>query len=96
MHKIPWDFELQMDHFIPVRRPDLEIPPLQRTCRRVDFAVHWTTIEENKKSDKYLDLARDLKCLWNMRVKMIPVVIGTLGSVRKDLGKELEALEIGG
>ncbi len=45
---------------------------------------------------KYLDLARELKKLWNMKVTIIPIVIGAFGSVTKGLLKGLENLEVGG
>ena len=48
------------------------------------------------KRDKYLDLARELKKLWNMKVTIIPLVIGTFGMVTKGLLKDLEDLEVGG
>ena len=32
-----------------------------------------------EKIDKYLDLARELKNLSNMRVKVIPIIVGMLG-----------------
>ena len=39
-HKILWDFEIQTDHLISARRPDLMIvKKKKRTCRIVDFAV---------------------------------------------------------
>ena len=39
-HKILWDFEIQIDHPIPFRRPDLIlIHKKKRTCHQVDFAV---------------------------------------------------------
>ena len=40
-----------------------------------------------------MDLARELKKLWNMKVKVIPIVVGT---VPKGLEKGLESLEIRG
>ena len=46
--------------------------------------------------DKYLDLARELKKLWNMRVTVIPMIIGALGTVPKGLVRRLEELEVGG
>ena len=46
--------------------------------------------------DKYLDLARELKKLWNMKVTIIPIVIGPFGTVTKGLLKGLEDLEVGG
>ena len=40
-HKLLWDFDIQMDHLISARRPDLIIinNKKKRTCRIVDFAV---------------------------------------------------------
>ena len=49
-----------------------------------------------KKKDKYLDLARDLKKLWNMQMTIIAIVIGAFGTVTKGLLKGLEDLEVGG
>ena len=65
----------------------------------MDFAVladHRIKLKECKKKDKYLDLARELKKLWNMKVTIVPIVIGAFGTVTKGLLKGLEDLEIGG
>ena len=65
----------------------------------VDFAVpadHRIKLEEFEKKDKYLDLARELKKLWNMQVTIIPIVIGAFGTLTKVLLKGLEDLEVGG
>ena len=48
------------------------------------------------KEGKYLDLARQLKKLWNMQVTIIPILIGAFGTVTKGLLKRLEDLEVGG
>ena len=53
-------------------------------------------INNNNNSDNYLDLARELKKLWNMQVTIIPIVIGDFGTVTKGLLKGLEELEVGG
>ena len=53
-------------------------------------------LKENEKKDKYLDLARELKKTWNMKVTFIPIVIGALGTVTKGLLKGLEDSEIRG
>ena len=34
----------------------------------------------------YLNLARELKKLWNIKVTIIPIVIGAFGTVTKGLG----------
>ena len=59
-------------------------------------ADHRIKLKECEKKDKYLDLARELKKLWNMKVTVIPVVIGAFGTVTKGLLKGLEELEVGG
>ena len=39
-HKLLWDFNIQTDHLIPARKPDLIIiNKKERTCKTVDFAV---------------------------------------------------------
>ena len=43
---------------------------------------------------KYLDLARELKKLWNIKVTIVPIVIGAFGTITKRLSKSLEDLEI--
>ena len=53
-------------------------------------------LEESEKKDKYLDLARELKKLWNMKVIIVPIVTGTLGTITKGLLKGLGDLEVGG
>ena len=45
-------------------------------------------LQESEKKDKYLDLARELKKLWNMKVTIVPITKGLL--------KGLEDLEVGG
>ena len=70
----------------------------KKICKIVDFSVpadHRIKLKECEKRDKYLDLARELKKLWNMKVTIIPIVIGAFGTVTKGLLKGLEDLEVG-
>ena len=67
-HKLLWDFDVQTDHLISARRPDLIIINKQKKkkkiCKIVDFAVpadHRIKLTEYEKKDKYIDLARELK-----------------------------------
>ena len=65
----------------------------------VDFAVladQRLKLKESEKKDKYLDLPRELKKPCNMKVTIIPIVIGALGTVTKGLLKRLEDLKITG
>ena len=41
----------------------------------------------------YLELAKELKKLWNMKVTIIQIVIGAFETVTKDLLKKTEGLE---
>ena len=65
----------------------------------MDFAVpayYRVKLKENEKMDKYLDLARGLKKLLNMNVTIIPIVIGSIGTVSEGLVNGLEDLELRG
>ena len=93
-----WDaenFEIQTDHLIPARRLNL-VNIKKRTVNFAVLANHSVKIKENEKRDEYLDLARELNKLWNIKVKVILIVIGALGTTPKGLVKELEELEIEG
>ena len=56
---------------------------------------HGINRKECKKKNKYLDLARELKKLWNMKVTIVPIVIGAFRTITKRLLKGLEDLEVG-
>ena len=58
-------------------------------------ADHRIKFKESEKN-KHLDLAKELKKLWNMKVTFIPIVIGVLGTVTEGFIKGLEDLEIRG
>ena len=96
-HKLLWDFDMKFDQLIPARRPDLIIinnnNKKKGTCKIVDFAVpadHRIKLKEKEQKDKYLDLARELKQMWNMKVTIILIVIGDFGTVSEELLKGLE------
>ena len=62
IHKIFWDFEIQMAHQIPARTLDLVlINKKKRTCHLVAFTIpadHRMKIKESEKLDKYLDFTK--------------------------------------
>ena len=56
----------------------------------MDFAVpadHRIKTKENKNRDKYQHLARELKKQRNMKMTVIPIVIGAHGMIPKGTGK---------
>ena len=87
--KILWDFSIQTDHVISARRPDIVvINKKAKTCVVIDVAVpgdRRVVEKEVEKIDKYQDLAREIRKLWKLKTKVIPVVIGALGTIPKRL-----------
>ena len=60
-YKLLWDFDIQTDHLISPRRPDLTVIRKKRTCKIVDFAIpaeHRIKLKEYEKKDNFLDPAR--------------------------------------
>ena len=79
-----WDAQIPLEFWDTNRSPNLgkKTRPSnnkkKRTWQIVDFAIladHWVKLKENENKDKYLDLARELKKLRNMKVMEIPIVI---------------------
>ena len=65
----------------------------RRTCKIVDFAVPGDSrIEEKEKekTEKYEDPRRGLQKICNVRVKIIPLVVGSLGVIPKQFGNRLK------
>ena len=95
-HKLQWHFNIQTNHLILARRPGLIIiNKRKRICKIVDFVFpvdHIINLKESEKNDKYLDLVRELKKMWIMKVTIVPNVIGALSTATKGLLKGLEDL----
>ena len=84
-----WDFSIQTDHVIEARRPDLVVVDKERSCKIIDFAVPGDSRIEEKKKDKiekYQDLGRELQKMWNVEVKIIPLVVCSLGAIPEQFG----------
>ena len=89
---------IQTDHVIEAWRPDLVlVDKKERICKIIDFAVPVDSRIEEKKKDKiekYQDLGRELQKVWNVKVKFIPLVVGSLGAIPKQLGNRLKQIGI--
>ena len=69
----------------------------ERSCKIIDFAVLGdSNIEEEQKDkiEKYQDLRRELQKIWNVKVKIIPLVVGSLGALTKQFGNRLKQIGI--
>ena len=82
---------IQRDYVIEASRPDIVVVNKQERKCTVDIAVPADKRigeNENEKVDKYQDLKREIARMWNMRtVQVVPIVVGSLGSVTKKLGQ---------
>ena len=80
------------------RRPDIVIQKKKaKETIIVDIAVPGDSNilqKETEKCKKYQDLAREIQRIWKSRTKVVPVVVGALGSVSKKLVGHLEQLGI--
>ena len=95
--KILWDMCVQTDKVIQARRPDLVVvDKSKKEVLIIDFAVPAdknVREKESEKITKYQDLKMEIKRLWKMkRVRVIPLVVGALGSIPKDLPHWLKEL----
>ena len=97
-YKILWDFSIQTDHVIEARRPDLVVvDKKEKSCKIIDFAVPGDSRIEEKEKDKiekYQDLERELQKTWNIKLKIIPLVVGSLGAIPKQFGNRLKQIGI--
>ena len=44
--------------------------------------------------EKYQDLGRELQKIWNVKVKIIPLAVGSLGAIPKQFGNRLRQIDI--
>ena len=101
-HKLLCDFEIQTDPLISARQSEQVIANKEkrkkkRTCRIADFAVpadHRVKLKESKERDNYVD--RELRKQWNIKVTLISIVTGALGTITKRLVQGEEDLETRG
>ena len=97
--KVLWDFTIQCDHEIEARRQDIVLVNEElKECKIIDVAVPWDSrirSKEREKIEKYGDLKREVAAMWGMKkVIVIPIVVGALGAVSKELDKYIEKIGI--
>ena len=86
------DFEIQADHLISARRPDVEIVNNKENLPNSGLCRPGRPQGKIKRKRRYLVLVRELKKVSNMKVVVISIVIGGL----EGMVKGLEDLKIRG
>ena len=77
---------MSTDHLFLAKTLDQVLVNKKKNYGLVDFAVsadQKVKIKENEKFNKYLNLARELKYQWNLKVSLTPIVTG-IGNQRKN------------
>ena len=67
----------------------------EKMCHLIDIAVPGDSrvaSKENEKVQKYQDLSRELRKLWQVKVMVVPVVVGALDTIPKVLEKHLKEI----
>ena len=97
--KLLWDFSIQTEIKIDHNKPDIVLlDKKEKTCYVIDVACPFDTRVEKKEKEKfehYTDLKYELLKVWNTevtKVYIIPIVIGALGIVTKNVAKYLEKI----
>ena len=91
-----WDVPIITDRKIVANRPDLVIHnKKERTCLLIDVAVpddRNILMKEAEKIIKYKDLEIEITRMWNVRARTVPVIVGALGTFKKDAEKNTDVI----
>ena len=82
---ILWNQQGQTDRTIPNNKPEIIIRDNEkRTCILIDVAIPGdrnVIKKEAKKILKYKDLTIEIQRMWNVKTRVIPVIIGATGTI---------------
>jgi hypothetical protein len=82
---ILWNKQVQTDRTIPNNKPDIIIRDNgKRTCVLIDVAISGDRNVIKKEAEKilnYKDLTIEIQRMWNVKTKVIPVIIGATGTI---------------
>ena len=96
--KLPWNFKIQTDNKIEHKPEIVVLDKIDCTCLIIDVACPFDMQVKDKEKGKienYQDLKQELKRIWKLcRVTVLPIIIGALGTVSKDLKKWLAEIGV--
>ena len=96
--KIMWDMTVFTDRHLPHNRPDITVVDKQKKCwTLIDIAVpadQNVATTELWKIEKYQDLAFEIERIHKVSVKIVPVVVGCLGTISKNFMRYHQSLGV--
>jgi hypothetical protein len=91
-----WNQQVQTDRTIPINKPDIIIRDNEKgTCMLIDAAISGyrnVIKKEAEKILKYKDLTIEIQLMWNVKTRMIPVIIGATGTISKSFRKYVSSI----
>jgi len=88
---ILWNQQIQTDRTIPNNKPDIVIRDNEKgTCMLIEVAISGdknVIKKEAEKILKYKDLTTEIQRMWNVKTKVIPIIIGATGTISKSFRK---------
>jgi len=96
--KLLWDFTVQTDRYLPHNRPDIIcVDFTKKHAFLIDIAIPGDSRlsqKINEKYQRYTDLKIEVQKMWSMTASIVPVILGSLGSVPSSLKNSLQQLDI--
>jgi len=93
---IVWDVLVVTDRTILANRPGkLLYDKREKTCLLIEIVIPDDSNGNNKETEKlnkYKDLEIAFNRVWKARAKIVPFIIGALGTVKKGLAQNLQLL----
>jgi hypothetical protein len=82
---------VQTDRTIPNNKPDIIIRDNEKgICMLIDAAISGDRNVIKKEAEKFLkykDLTIEIQHMWNVKARVIPVIIGVTGTISKSFRK---------
>jgi hypothetical protein len=86
-----WNQQVQTDRTVPNNKPDIVTRDYEKgTCMLIDVAISGdrnVIKKEAEKILKYEDLTIEMQRVWNIKTRVIPVILGATGTISKSLKK---------
>ena len=97
--KVLWDFTNQTDHRLEHNKPAIVVYNKSKRERIIiDIACPFDTRiveKDNENVEKYQDLKYEIKKIWRCKkVTIVPIVIGALGTLSKDVCSWMDKIEM--
>jgi len=93
---ILWNQQVQSDRTIPNNKPDFIIHDNEKgTCILIHVAISGdrnVIKKEAEKILKYKDLTIEIQCMWKVKTRVIPVIIGVTGTISKSFRKYVSSI----